>query len=282
MSIKIGTRTSPLAMRQARLAMLELRKNFPTESFEIVGITTEGDRDRTSVLSSFGGRGVFIKEIERALLEGEIDMAVHSAKDMPTELPEGLEIGAALRRAAHEDTIVTCGSGRIRTIGTGSARRAAQIKGMYPQAEIKPIRGNIETRLEKLKSGEYDAIIIAKAAIERLEIQDRSIRVTVLEDFVSAAGQGIIAVEVRKNSMGGFMDALNDKDTMAALKAERAFLRAAGGGCHAPIGAYARVSGEKIIMETMLERDGRIIINEGEGTDPEELGRRMYLESSGK
>ena len=262
--------------------MLELRKNFPTESFEIVGITTEGDRDRTSVLSSFGGRGVFIKEIERALLEGEIDMAVHSAKDMPTELPEGLEIGAALRRAAHEDTIVTCGSGRIRTIGTGSARRAAQIKGMYPQAEIKPIRGNIETRLEKLKSGEYDAVIIAKAAIERLEIQDRSIRVTVLEDFVSAAGQGLIAVEVRKNSMGGFMDALNDKDTMAALKAERAFLRAAGGGCHAPIGAYARVSGEKIIMETMLERDGRIIINEGEGTDPEELGRRMYLESSGK
>ena len=269
-------------MRQARLAMLELRKHFPAESFEIVGITTEGDRDRTSKLSSFGGRGVFIKEIERALLEGEIDMAVHSAKDMPTELPEGLEIGAALRRAAHEDTIVTCGSGRIRTIGTGSARRAAQIKSMYPRAEIKPIRGNIETRLEKLKSGEYDAVIIAKAAIERLEIQDKSIRVTVLEDFVSAAGQGIIAVEVRKNSMGGFMDALNDKDSMAALKADRAFLRAAGGGCHAPIGAYARMSGEKLVMETMLERDGRLIINEGEGTDPEELGRRMYLESSEK
>lgn len=269
-------------MRQARLAMLELRKHFPSENFELVGITTEGDRNRTSPLSSFGGKGVFIKEIERALLDGEIDMAVHSAKDMPTTLPEGLEIGAALRRAAHEDAIVTCGDGRIKIIGTGSARREAQIKSIYPNAEIRPIRGNIGTRLEKLKNGEYDAVIIAKAAIERLEIQDKSIRVTVLEDFVSAAGQGIIAVEVRKNSMGGFMDALNDKDAMTALIAERAFLRAAGGGCHAPVGAYARKSGDKIVIETMIEQDGRLIINEGEGSDPEELGRRMYIESISK
>lgn len=263
--------------------MLELQKHFPAEGFEIKEITTHGDRDRTSALSSFGGSGVFVKEIEYALLSGEIDIAVHSAKDMPTELPEGLVIGAALKRAAHEDTIVTRGGVYAPgVIGTGSARRAAQLKRLYPRAEIRPIRGNIETRLQKLKNGEYDAVVIAKAAIERLEIRDSALRVTVLEDFISAAGQGIIAAEVRKGTMEGFMNAVNDRDTMAALTAERAFLRAAGGGCHEPSGAYARAGREKITMEAMLEKDGRLAAAEGEGTDPEELGRRMYLECLSK
>lgn len=262
--------------------MLELRKKFPAEGFEIVKISTRGDRDKKSPLSQLGSGGVFVKELENALLGGRIDMAVHSAKDMTASLPGELVIGAALKRAAHEDTLVTRGGKyHVRTIGTGSPRRAAQLKQMYPNAEILPIRGNIETRLQKLKDGEYDAVVIAKAAIERLEIHDKSIRVTVLSDVVSAAGQGIIAVEVRKGTMEGYMSAINDKETMAALTAERAFLRAAGGGCHAPVGAYARKNGENgLIMEAVAPgRNGALSFAEGTGTDPEELGRRLWLET---
>ena len=276
MTIKIGTRRSPLAMRQAQLVRLELQKCFPRESFELVPVVTEGDIDRTSELKSFGGRGIFIKELEKELLSGGIDMAVHSAKDMPTELPDGLKIGAALRRGAHEDVLVMrSGGGAVNIIGTGSPRRAAQILKMYPKAQIKPIRGNIETRLNALKNGSYDAVIMAKAAIERLEICDTEIKVVVLDDFVSAAGQGIIAVEVKCGGMDGFTAAINDSDTITALTAEREFLRASGGGCHTAAGAYARVKKGVITMETMTEKDGKLIFKSGEGSDPVELGRRL-------
>ncbi|MCC8170090.1 MAG: hydroxymethylbilane synthase, partial [Oscillospiraceae bacterium] len=193
---------SPLAMRQAEIVLKKLQRAFPDERFEIVGIATTGDRQLDKPLAGFGGEGVFIKELEAAALSGEIQMAVHSAKDMPTELPDGFCIAAVTERGAHEDVLV-CPPGfesRVSAdaefaIGTGSARREVQLRQLYPNAEINPIRGNIHTRLEKMRSGEYNAIVLAKAALERLETENVSV---IPLDFVCAAGQGIIAVDVRR------------------------------------------------------------------------------------
>lgn len=257
MKIKIGTRKSPLAMKQTEIAANALKTAFPGDEFEIVGINSEGDKRLDKTLASFGGKGVFIKELEAALLEGGIDMAVHSAKDMPTELPDGLEIGAVLPRGAHEDVLISLSRKAPSVIGTGSARREVQIRELYPDALIKPIRGNIGTRINKLKSGEYDALIMAKAALDRLNL-GADLIITPL-DFVCAAGQGIIAVETRSGDLKKYTDAINHAPTMAALKAEREFLKQSGGGCHSPIGAYAAVVDGKIVMETLSVRSGEII-----------------------
>ncbi len=257
MNIKIGTRKSPLALRQTEMAAARFENAFPNDTFEIVPISTKGDEIIDKPLKSFGGKGVFIKELEASLLSGEIDMAVHSAKDMPATLPDGLEIGAVLPRGAHEDVMLSVSPDAPRVIGTGSARREAQITRLCPDAVIKPIRGNIGTRVEKLKNGEYDAIIVAKAAIERLDMGDGLI-ITPL-DFVSAPGQGIIAVEVRAGDMKKYTAAVNDRDTFLALEAERAFMRETGGGCHSPIGAYARAENGHIVMDVMCVQNGRII-----------------------
>lgn len=281
--IKIGSRKSPLAMRQTAIVAEKLKKAFPDEEFEIVGISTKGDKQLDKSLKSFGGKGIFIKELEAALLSDKIQMAVHSAKDMPTELPDGLCIGAAIERGAHEDILVFCGdkisdfkSGTPNkiTIGTGSVRREAQIKEIFPGVQIKPIRGNIHTRIEKLKNGEYDAIILAKAALERLEITDNAIKTAPL-DFICAAGQGIIAVETKCGAAEKYMTAINDKNTSLSLTAEREFLKAVGGGCHSPAGAYAVVKNDVITMETLQLKEGKIIRKKMSGSDPLELARKM-------
>ncbi len=257
MKIRIGTRKSPLAVKQTEIAADALKKAFPEDEFEIVGISTEGDKKLDKSLQSFGGKGVFIKELEAALLDGRIDMAVHSAKDMPTELPDGLEIGAVLPRGAHEDVMISLSCKAPNVIGTGSARREVQIKELYPDARIKPVRGNIGTRINKLKNGEYDALIVAKAALDRLGL-GADLIITPL-DFVCAAGQGIIAVETRLGDLKKYTDAINDKDTATALKAERGFLERSGGGCHSPIGAHAAVVDGRILLETLIVKDGEII-----------------------
>ena len=257
MKIRIGTRKSPLAVKQAEAAAEALKKAFPEDEFEIVKISTEGDKRLDRTLESFGGKGVFIKELENALLKGEIDIAVHSAKDMPTELPDGLEIGAALPRGAHEDVLVSLSDKPVKVIGTGSARRSAQARELYPDALIKPVRGNIGTRINKLKSGEYDALIMAKAALDRLDLGEGLI-ITPL-NFVCAAGQGIIALETRGGDLKKYTDAVNHAPTMAALQAERAFLKESGGGCHSPAGAHAVLKDGKIIMETLSVKNGKII-----------------------
>lgn len=281
--IKIGSRKSPLAMRQTAIVAEKLKKAFPDEEFEIVGISTKGDKQLDKSLKSFGGKGIFIKELEAALLSDKIQMAVHSAKDMPTELPDGLCIGAAIERGAHEDILVFCGDeisdfksgipNKI-TIGTGSVRREAQIKEIFPVVQIKPIRGNIHTRIEKLKNGEYDAIILAKAALERLDITDNAIKTAPL-DFICAAGQGIIAVETKCGAAEKYMTAINDKNTSLSLTAEREFLKAVGGGCHSPAGAYAVVKNDVITMETLQLKEGKIIRKKMSGSDPLELARKM-------
>ncbi len=272
--VKIGSRKSPLAIRQAEEALRALKKAFPDEDFEIIGISTEGDKKLNSPLKSFGGKGVFIKELESALLAGEIDIAVHSAKDMPTELPDGLILAAALRRGPHEDVLLSLAKvSEIKVIGTSSARREIQLREAFSNAEIRPIRGNIGTRMEKLKNGEFDAIALAKAAVERLGIDDAELKITSLS-FVCAAGQGVIALETLSDG-AKYAAAVNDADTFVALTAEREFLRLSGGGCHSPVGAYAAVRDGIITMETLRETDGKIIRNKMSGQDPVLLARKM-------
>lgn len=272
--VKIGSRKSPLARRQAEEALTALKKAFPDEDFEIIGISTEGDKKLNLPLKSFGGKGVFIKELELALLSGEIDIAVHSAKDMPTELPDGLMLAAALKRGPHEDVLLSLSDkSEIKVIGTSSARREVQLHEIFPNAEILPIRGNIGTRIEKLKNGEFDAISLAKAAVERLDIDNAELRIMPL-NFVSAAGQGIIALETRSDNTG-HAAAVNDADTFAALTAEREFLRLSGGGCHSPVGAYATVRKGVITMETLREVNGKIIKNRMNGQNPVLLAQEM-------
>ncbi len=284
MNIKIGSRKSALAIKQTEAVIEKLKEHFPDDTFEIVGISTKGDRRLDRDLQSFGGKGVFIKELETALLRGEIDMAVHSAKDMPTEISGGLEIGAALLREDRNDILVYFADTElsdIKIIGTGSARREAQAKKLFPNADFKPIRGNIHTRLEKVKNGEYDAVIMAKAALRRLEITD--IRTADLgESFICAAGQGILAVETAAGKMKKYTDAINDKKTMAELDAERAFLKYVGGGCHAPCGASAVSDGDNITMRTFLGDTKNKIYLKMTGGDPKLLGKKMAEITLGK
>ena len=263
--IKIGSRKSQLAIKQTEAVIKKLKEHFPNDTFEIVGISTKGDRQLDKSLQSFGGKGVFIKEIETALLSGEIDMAVHSAKDMPTEICNGLTISAALLRDDRSDVLVHFGDTElsdIKIIGTGSARRQSQAEKLFPNAVFKPIRGNIGTRLEKVKNGEYDAVTDVK--IENLG-----------DNFICAAGQGILAIETVVGKADKYAQAINDKVAMTELKCERAFLQYTGGGCHAPCGASAEFNGKEIKMCTFFKENDKEIYLEMFGNDPILLGKKM-------
>lgn len=277
MNIKIGSRKSELALKQSEAVVNMLRSEFPDDTFEIITISTQGDLQRDKTLTSFGGAGVFIKEIETALLKGEIDMAVHSAKDMPVKLPSGLTIGAALLREDRSDCLVCFGDTKIdniKIIATGSPRRKAQAEKLFPNAEFKPIRGNIQTRLDKVKNGEYDAVIMARTALVRLNINNVNI-LPLGSDFICAAGQGIIAVETVEGKMNKYTDAINNPNVMTELIAERSFLKYTGGGCHMPCGASAVYENGEITMRTFF-RDAKTDVRlEMSDTDPIALGRKM-------
>ena len=204
-------------------------------------------------------------------------MAVHSAKDMPTEICDGLTISAALLRDDRSDVLVHFGdtkSSDIKIIGTGSARRQAQAEKLFPNAVFKPIRGNIGTRLEKVKNGEYDAVIMARAAINRLAVSNVKIE-NLGDNFICAAGQGILAIETVVGKADKYTQAINDEIAMTELRCERAFLQYTGGGCHAPCGASAEFNGKEIKMCTFFKENDKEIYLEMFGNDPILLGKKM-------
>ena len=270
MNLRLGTRGSQLARYQANsvAALLHERAGVDTE---IVIIRTSGDRLAEAALSEIGGKRLFVKEIEDALLAGEVDIAVHSSKDMPAVLPDGLEVGAVLPRADPRDAIVlpqredvaeqrqASGSplpiedivrelGRAPRIGTSSVRRSAQLTRLFPGARFLPIRGNLDTRLRKLDFGEFDAIVLAAAGLTRLEHAARISAYLPADVCVPAPGQGIIAVEIRSGDTRtrDAVGQINDRPSGAALIAERAVVRRLGGGCQMPIGAFAQIDGESL------------------------------------
>jgi hydroxymethylbilane synthase len=248
--IRIGTRGSPLALVQAEEVRRRLlaAHGLDPAAVALEVIRTTGDRIQDRPLAEAGGKGLFTKEIEEALLSGGVDLAVHSAKDLPTWLPEGLVIAASLPREDVRDVFVSPKAGSIAelpsgaTVGTAAPRRQALVKRLRPDLRVVTFRGNVETRLRKLAEGEADATLLALAGLNRLGRADAVTDVLSVTDFPPAVGQGIIAVETRSGDgrIAGLLARLNDEPAMTALKAERAFLAALDGSCRTPIAGYAR------------------------------------------
>mgnify|MGYP002726560367 FL=1 len=254
MNIKIGTRKSKLALAQTNMVVNEIKKYFPSINIEVVHFTTKGDKVLNKPLINIGGKGVFVTEIEDALLNKEIDLAVHSAKDLPLKLQDNLTIFSVLKRGNYRDTLVTVKGKEIdfskeTVIGTGSNRRKLAFKNLYPNATFKDIRGNVDTRLNKLYNGEYDGIILAMAGLERLDLlSDSRFTFTPFDykDFVPAPCQGIIAIESRNNDLTEILSKINHKDTFYSFQTERHILNILNADCGMPLGAYSFVENNKI------------------------------------
>jgi hydroxymethylbilane synthase len=291
--LKIGTRGSELALFQAN-AVAELLARRGGIASDIVVIRTSGDRLADASLAQIGGKRLFVKEIEDALLAGEIDLAVHSSKDMPASLPAGLHIGAVLQRDDPRDAIVLPGThqqlsvheavselGRQPRIGTSSVRRIAQLARLFSGATFLPVRGNLGTRLGKLDAGAYDALVLAAAGLRRLGRADRITASIPTDACVPAPGQGIIAVEMREvdERVGRLLATIDDPDAAAALRAERAVVTRLGGGCQMPIGALAEVAGDEVNLRgAVISPDGHRLVRSaaaGSRNDAEALGRAV-------
>lgn len=289
--IRIGTRKSKLALIQTELVKTQILKYFPNEKIEIVHVVTHGDKVLDKPLGEIGGKGVFTKEIEEKLLDKTIDIAVHSAKDVPMELADGLCLGAVLLRDDNRDVILKrketkkIGAGSI--IGTSSLRREIQIKQIYPDATIKSLRGNVGTRIDKLKSGEYDAIILAAAGLKRLGLDNDTELDYIYPDeekFISAAGQGILAIECRNGDLKDVMAALDDRKARICLEAEREFLKCLDGSCNAPCGAHCTVDEHGFNFRGVYAYDGKTpkyaVINEKSDEQWEKISKSVNADNT--
>ena len=266
-ALRIGTRASRLALKQTELVAARLRRASPDVAIEVVEITTAGDRDRTSPLTSGEGAGWFTSAIQEALLAGEVDVAVHSYKDLPTARPEGLVIAAVPERADPRDALVSRGGGTLAdlpegaVVGTSSPRRAAQTLAIRPDLELRPIRGNVETRLEKVDAGEYDAALFAIAGLERLGLAGRASHVFGFEEMLPAPAQGALAVECRRDNAAtlGLLTAIEDGELRRLVSAERSFLAALEAGCSFPAAAYAESFGTTLKLHGLVAPEGVIV-----------------------
>jgi hydroxymethylbilane synthase len=284
---KIGTRGSMLALWQAEHVKASLEKLNPDISFELEIIKTSGDRFTDVHLSQIGGKGLFIKELEDALFGKKIDLAVHSLKDMTTIIPEGLSLSCTLKREDVRDCLITSNKKSIyemepgTIIGTSSLRRQAQILNLRPDLEIKMLRGNLDTRIKKLESGEFGAIILAACGLKRLGYLSKVDHYLDPEIFIPAVGQGVIAIESRSDdeSMLSILKKLDDKETHECITAERAFLRKLEGSCKAPIAAHAIIKSSQILLVGMVASlDGKKLIKDeilGKIEDAEDIGYNL-------
>lgn len=290
-SLTIGTRQSLLALWQSNHIAALLRKQYPDCEIILKKIVTRGDKILDVPLAQIGGKGLFTKEIEEELINGTVDLAVHSLKDMPTVLPEGLCLTAITERANVGDAFVSNKYNSFAelpqgaTLGTSSLRRKAQLLAARPDLKIIDLRGNVDTRLRKLDEGQYDAIILAAAGLERLGHKDRIKEVIQPKVCLPAVGQGALAIESRSEDpeVRQMLDFLNDLPTRQATSAERAFLGLVEGGCQVPIGVHADVEGENIKIEAIIASlDGQTVLRntiEGKAADgvalAEKLGKDM-------
>jgi hydroxymethylbilane synthase len=294
-TLKLGTRGSPLALVQARIVRqaLAAAHGFPLEAIEIVTIRTSGDRIQDRPLADVGGKGLFTKEIEEALLAGQIDFAVHSSKDMPTALPDGLVLTAFMQREDPRDAFISRKAASIdelprgARVGTASLRRQALVRRMRPDLVVVPLRGNVETRLRKLDEGEADATLLALAGLKRLGLSDAATAVLSTDEFLPAVGQGAIGIETRadKTKTRELLAAINHADTASALACERAFLAVLDGSCRTPIAGHATVLHRKIRFRGMIVRpDGSAsfeTMRQGDVRDAERLGADAGAELKG-
>ena len=285
--IKIGTRASKLALWQANWVQSALNKKFPGHSVVLIKIKTKGDKILDVPLAKVGGKGLFVKEIEHALLEGRIDLAVHSMKDMPAEIPPGLCIGAIPQREDPADVLISKDGlaffelkpGAV--IGTSSLRRAAQLRKTRPDIVIKPLRGNLDTRLKKLQAEGLDAIVLAAAGIRRLNLDHRISEYLPADIMLPAVGQGALCIEMRQNDpiIGPMLAALDHINSRAAVMGERAFLHRLGGSCQVPIAGYGEILADTFSLTGLVaDIDGRRIFKanlSGPADDTETVGVKL-------
>jgi len=277
MKIRIGTRRSPLAMAQARLVAELLTNSSEGVETELVPMSTRGDRNDRIALWKIGGKGLFVRELEEALLGGEIDAAVHSMKDLPGDTNDAFSLGAIPLREDPRDILIF--SEKIRSItdlppgavvGTSSLRRKAQLLSRRPDLVVTPLRGNVGTRLEKVNRGECDATLLAAAGMKRLGMNPEVYCVLAGDDFIPAAGQGALAVEVRRGEEG-LVDVLDHAESRITSLAERSFVIALGSDCRSAVGAFARMEEGRLIITGMVSApDGSSIIREEVSGDPDD------------
>jgi hydroxymethylbilane synthase len=284
--IRLGTRGSTLALWQARWVAEALRAHHPEVSTEIVVIRTAGDKNRRDPLSQLGSKGLFVKELEEALLGQDIDLAVHSMKDMPTELPPRLHFGAVPRRGEARDAFVGRDHRRLSAvdgpwrIGTGSRRRQAQLLAVHGTLQMRDMRGNVETRLRKMRQGDVEGVVLAAVGLMRLGLQQEITEFLPFEVMLPAPGQGALAIETRQGHwIDTLLEPLHDPPTAGAVTAERAFLAHLGGGCMLPIAALAQCQGHTLHLQGLVSTpDGqRLLRQEMQGAiqEAEELGKGL-------
>jgi len=288
-TIRVGTRGSQLASLQTEIVINKLLREHPKMRFEMIAITTRGDKDKSSPIASLGGTGVFVKELEDALLADEVDFVVHSLKDLTTELPKGLSLAAVLAREDARDVLVSKDNLRLEQLpaacklATSSNRRTAQIRSIRKDLEIVDIRGNIPTRLRKLDEGQCEAMVLAAAGLIRLKLTNRISQYLDLDSCIPAAGQGALAAECRQgdNAIIALLQTIEDLQTRAEITAERTLLRRLSGGCSVPIGAFAQASGSELkLIGCVAAIDGSEVIRHeiiGNTEQSEELGEQLAI-----
>jgi len=282
--LRIATRKSPLALWQANDVADRLRALHPGLQTELLLLTTQGDRILDAPLAKVGGKGLFVKELEQAMLDGRADIAVHSMKDVPMELPDGLVLPVICEREDPRDALV---SPRYRgidqlpqgaVVGTSSLRRAAQLRARRSDLVIRDCRGNVQTRLAKLDAGEYDAILLASAGLRRLGLEERIAALLPVADSLPACGQGAVGIECRAGDarVNALIAPLNHDATSYRVRAERALNRRLAGGCQVPIAGYAELDGDRLHLSALVAGiDGRVVLRaqqSGDAADAEQIG----------
>ncbi|MCB1789986.1 MAG: hydroxymethylbilane synthase [Gammaproteobacteria bacterium] len=288
--VRIATRKSPLAMWQAEHVAAALRQAHPGLAVEILGMTTQGDKILDTPLAKIGGKGLFVKELEQGMLNGEADIAVHSMKDVPVELPEGLHLAVILEREDPRDAFVSNHHASLVSlpegarVGTSSLRRQCQLADRRPDLEIVPLRGNVNTRLRKLDDSEYDAIILAAAGLLRLGFAERIRSFIDTDDSLPAIGQGAIGIECRSDDarINALLAPLHHADTAACVRAERAMNHRLEGGCQVPIGGHATLADGELFLRGLVGTvDGSEIVRaeiRGPQAQAEQLGKSLAEE----
>ena len=298
MKIVIGSRESALAVAQTKILLEYIEENCPGISAKMLTMKTTGDRILEKRLEEIGGKGLFVKELDKALLENRTQLSVHSLKDMPMEAEENLPVLGFSRREDPRDVLVLPENAKglhlALPVGTSSLRRELQLKKLYPEMNVEMIRGNLVSRLRKLEEGRYSALVLAAAGLKRLGLERRIFRYFSCEEMLPAAGQGILAVQGRKGMDYGFLGGFFDEEAKAAALAERAFVRHLGGGCTSPVAAYAVCKGEELVLTGLYyskesgfkpagtDGCGRAVIGDyytgtmrGKRSEAEELGRKL-------
>lgn len=282
MNIRFGSRESKLAVIQSRMVMEAVQRAFPEATLELITMKTTGDKILDKTLEQIGGKGLFVKELDLALREGRCDFTVHSLKDMPMEVPEDLPLAAFSAREDPRDALVlpegVTEMDRSKPIGCASRRRQLQLKALYPEYGIQPVRGNVQTRLRKLDEGQYCALVLAAAGLKRLGLEQRIHRYFSTEEILPAAGQAILAVQTRAGADTSLLQTFHNEDAACCAKAERAFVRQLNGGCTSPVAAYAQTADEKLTLTGLYVSEDETILRRGTKTGDKHQAEALGIE----